>query len=66
MLIYGKYVLIGFSYYKIIVEGYDAYQKGNFAYEVLSFPFTRKRIKDQEEPPTIIVVEEKDDFLIIS
>lgn len=63
MLIYGQYIILGYSYYKIIVEGYEAYKKGKFAYDVLSFPFRKKPIEDE---PKIIVVEEMDDFLIIS
>ena len=62
MLIYGQYIILGYSYYKIIVEGYEAYKKGKFAYDILTFPFRKKAIEDD---PKIIMIEEKDDFMVI-
>ena len=66
MLTYGKYILIGLSYYKIIVEGYVTYQKGKYVYDTLTWiiPFNKEKIKDEEIQ--VVIVEEKDGFLVIN
>lgn len=61
MFTYGKYIIIGYSYYKLGLESYDMYRKGKFIADIF-FPK-----KNNKETKIIIIKEDPEgEFLIIA
>lgn len=57
------YLLIGFSYYQIIVSTYETYQKSKYIYNTIHYFLPNQQ---ENKPEKVIILKEEDEFIIIS